>query len=240
MSKYTTGELAKLCGVTVRTIQFYDSKGILTPSELSEGGRRLYTDGDRRKLDIICFLKSLGLNINTISEILRESNSADVLLLLLQQQKKMLEEERNEKKLQVEKINELEKALMHSETDVVSMEDISDMAQTMEQKKDMRKLRATMLTIGVIMDIIEIATIVLWIRTGIWWPFALGMPVVIALGIILFRHYYFSVKYVCPECRAVFRPSIKDFFFSRHTPRTRKLSCIKCGTKSYCIEVFEK
>ena len=28
MSKYTTGELAKLCGVTVRTVQYYDTRGI--------------------------------------------------------------------------------------------------------------------------------------------------------------------------------------------------------------------
>ena len=41
MSKYTTGEIAKLCGVTVRTVQYYDTRGILIPSELSEGGRRL-------------------------------------------------------------------------------------------------------------------------------------------------------------------------------------------------------
>ena len=46
MSKYTTGELAKLCGVSVRTVQFYDTKGLLPPSELSEGGRRLYSDDD--------------------------------------------------------------------------------------------------------------------------------------------------------------------------------------------------
>ena len=36
MSKYTTGEIAKLCGVTVRTVQYYDTRGILIPSELSE------------------------------------------------------------------------------------------------------------------------------------------------------------------------------------------------------------
>ena len=29
MSKYTTGELAKLCDVTVRTVQYYDNRGIL-------------------------------------------------------------------------------------------------------------------------------------------------------------------------------------------------------------------
>ena len=46
MSKYTTGELAKLCNVTVRTVQYYDSRGILVPSGLSEGGRRLYSEDD--------------------------------------------------------------------------------------------------------------------------------------------------------------------------------------------------
>ena len=43
MSKYPTGEMAKLCGVSVRTVQYYDSRDILVPSELSEGGRRLYS-----------------------------------------------------------------------------------------------------------------------------------------------------------------------------------------------------
>ena len=40
---YTTGEITKLCGVSVRTVQYYDNRGILIPSSLTEGGRRLYT-----------------------------------------------------------------------------------------------------------------------------------------------------------------------------------------------------
>ncbi len=52
MSKYTTGELAKLCGVTVRTVQYYDTRGILIPSEISEGGRRLYSDNDLKRMKI--------------------------------------------------------------------------------------------------------------------------------------------------------------------------------------------
>ena len=43
MSKYTTGEIARISGVSVRTVQYYDDRGILKPSELSEGGRRLYS-----------------------------------------------------------------------------------------------------------------------------------------------------------------------------------------------------
>lgn len=55
MSKYTTGEIAKLCGVSVRTVQYYDSRNILVPSELSEGGRRLYSEQDLKRMKIICF-----------------------------------------------------------------------------------------------------------------------------------------------------------------------------------------
>ena len=64
MSKYTTGEVAKLCGVTVRTVQYYDTRGILAPSELSEGGRRLYSDDDLKRMRVICFLRDLGFSID--------------------------------------------------------------------------------------------------------------------------------------------------------------------------------
>ncbi|MBQ3318354.1 MAG: MerR family transcriptional regulator, partial [Spirochaetales bacterium] len=57
VSKYTTGELAKLCNITVRTVQYYDSRGILVPSELSEGGRRLYSEDDLNRMKVICFLR---------------------------------------------------------------------------------------------------------------------------------------------------------------------------------------
>ncbi len=50
MAKYTTGELAKLCNVTVRTVQYYDKRGILIPTELSEGGRRLYSESGLQRL----------------------------------------------------------------------------------------------------------------------------------------------------------------------------------------------
>ena len=40
----TVGEVAKKMNVTVRTLQHYDGEGLLPPSSVSEGGRRLYTD----------------------------------------------------------------------------------------------------------------------------------------------------------------------------------------------------
>ena len=51
---------AKKMGVTVRTLQHYDREGLLSPSAMSEGGRRLYTDKDIIKLHQIISLKHLG------------------------------------------------------------------------------------------------------------------------------------------------------------------------------------
>ena len=74
MSKFTTGEIAKLCGVTVRTVQYYDTRGILVPAELSEGGRRLYSENDLKRMKIICFLRDLGLPLDSIYQMLSEED----------------------------------------------------------------------------------------------------------------------------------------------------------------------
>ena len=86
MSQYTTGELAKECGITVRTVQFYDQKGILVPSSLTEGGRRLYSDEDLKMMKIICFLRDMGLSLDTIGKLLREEDPGSVISVLLEQQ----------------------------------------------------------------------------------------------------------------------------------------------------------
>ncbi len=62
----TVGEAAKKMGVTVRTLQYYDRAGLLSPSALSEGGRRLYTDKDIVKLHQILSLKNLGFSLDDI------------------------------------------------------------------------------------------------------------------------------------------------------------------------------
>ena len=93
MSTYTTGDLAKLCGVTVRTVQYYDTRGILIPSQLSEGGRRLYSEDDLKRMRVICFLRELDMSINTIDQLLQEEHPEKVIDLLLQQQKEILTEE---------------------------------------------------------------------------------------------------------------------------------------------------
>ena len=103
MSKYTTGELAKLCNVSVRTVQFYDTKGPLPPTTLTDG-ERLYSDDDLIKLRLICMLKSLGLTLGSIQGILSSDAPGKVLTLLLDEQMKQLHNEREEKQQQMDAI----------------------------------------------------------------------------------------------------------------------------------------
>ena len=62
----TVGEVAKKMGITVRTLQYYDKEGILSPSAESEGRRRLYTDKDMVKLYQVLSMKSLGFSLDDI------------------------------------------------------------------------------------------------------------------------------------------------------------------------------
>lgn len=107
MSKYTTGEIAKLCGVSVRTVQYYDTRGILVPSNLSEGGRRLYSDDDLQKMKIICFLREIGLPIDSIAKLLKEKNSKNVISMPLDEQENELTREIESRQAQLDSLQQL-------------------------------------------------------------------------------------------------------------------------------------
>ena len=236
MLKYTTGELAKLCDVTVRTVQYYDARGILVPSALSEGGRRLYSEEDLKRLKIICFLRELDLPIDAVSRILKEEHPEKVISLLIEQQETVLSEEIAGKQEKLEKLRELKNGLSAKET--FSLETIGDIAVFMEGKKHLKKMRRTMILTGLPVTALQWISILLWIIRGVWWPFVVWVLVAIPWGILVSRYYFAHVKYICPECHAVFKPALKEAFWANHTPTTRKLTCTECGHRGFCVEVW--
>ena len=236
MSKYTTGELAKLCGVTVRTVQYYDTRGILIPSDLSEGGRRLYSDDDLRRLKIICFLRELDLPIDAISQILNEEHPEKVISLLIEQQENILSDEISEKQVKLAKLRDLKNGFKSKSAS--SLESIGDIAAIMESKKKLKKLRWTMVLTGIPVTTLQWIAIILWITKGCWWLFILWLLVAVPWGILVSRYYFNSVKYICPECHKVFKPAMKEAFWANHTPTARKLTCPICGHRGFCVEVW--
>ncbi len=236
MSKYTTGEIAKLCGVTVRTVQYYDTRGILVPSELTDGGRRLYSEDDVRRLKIICFLRDLGLSIDTISRLLAEADPGSVISILLDQQEQVLKDEMQERRAKLDKLEDLKQEL--GKVEHFSIETIGDIAFTMENKKKLHKTRMTMLLSTIPQLIIQWGAVIFGYLKGIRWPYLILIYEVLGIpySIWMLKYYFKHIAYICPQCHQVFVPSKKEAIFARHTFTTRNLTCTNCGHHGFCVE----
>lgn len=188
MSKYTTGEIAKLCGVSVRTVQYYDSRNILVPSELSEGGRRLYSEDDLKRMRIICFLREAGLPINSIGELFAEEHPEKIISILLDQQEQALREEIAEGQKKLGIIENIKREL--KEVENFSVESIGDIAYVMKNKNKLRKMRWLMVLTGIPVTALQWTSIILWITNGLWWLFAIWACVAIPWGIAVSIYYF--------------------------------------------------
>ncbi|WP_341932332.1 MerR family transcriptional regulator [Streptococcus pluranimalium] len=239
---YTTGEMAKLAGVSIRTVQYYDQRSILIPSDLTEGGRRRCSESDLERLRWICFLRDLDFSIKDIQEMLVEEHSDQVLQLLLERHISELKQEIDQKTLKLDTaVNLLDKLEMHED---VTVDSLQDMSLIMSNQKAHRRLQLKILATTFAFVFLLIISIflakqfpqILWLK-----PFAWFIGVVYIVG-LLWSSYYFSrqVFYFCPVCHKTFQPSYWDFAKAGHTPKTRKLNCPHCHTKSSCLELAKE
>lgn len=238
MSMYTTGELAKKCNVSVRTVQYYDERGILIPSKLSEGGRRLFTEKDVATLETICFLKDLGISLKNIADILNSSESGEVVSLLLKQQMNDLEQDISEKSEKLLKVKRMQSMMQNFNE--LSEKSIHDISVIMENRKKLNKIYKKMFLVGIPIEAFEIGSLVYGIISKNWIPFAVSIILVIICIFILLPYWYKNVKYLCPECHTTFKPSKTETMFANHTPKTRKVTCPCCKKKIWCIEVIDE
>lgn len=238
MSTYTTGELAKLCNVSVRTVQYYDTRNILKPTALSEGGRRLYSEEDVKRMEIICFLRDAGISLSSIEELISGEEPEKVISILIEQQEKVLAQELEERQTKLELLSQMKKELKN--IDRFSIDSISDIAYVVENKKKLQKMHAFLLITGLPISIYEWFAIIFGITTGNWWPMLGYVLIGIPYGVAISFYYFKRVGYICPNCHTLFRPRFKEAFFANHTPTLRKLTCTHCGHHGFCIETYGK
>ena len=114
----TVGEVAKKMGTTVRTLQYYDKEGLLSPSAESEGGRRLYTDKDLVTLHQILSLKSLGFSLDDIKRrLISLETPADVATALTEQADSLREK--------IEQLTDSLTAIEQLKTEVLQMRTVN-------------------------------------------------------------------------------------------------------------------
>ncbi|TFV56273.1 MerR family transcriptional regulator [Mycobacterium sp. PS03-16] len=84
MEARTVGTVAKMTGVSVRTLHHYDHIGLVVPSARTAAGYRRYTDADVERLHLVLVYRSVGLALEQIRTLL-DDPAADVLAHLQRQ-----------------------------------------------------------------------------------------------------------------------------------------------------------
>ncbi|CUA95199.1 MerR family transcriptional regulator [Pannonibacter indicus] len=67
-TQFTIGDLAKEFGVTLRTLRFYEDRGLLNPKR--DGLNRVYTRRDRARLKLVVMGKRVGFSLSEIRDML--------------------------------------------------------------------------------------------------------------------------------------------------------------------------
>jgi DNA-binding transcriptional MerR regulator len=82
---YRIGELARLSGLSVKTIRFYSDRGLVPPAERTGAGYRLYDERALAQLELIRALRELGASLADIERVLsRELDVAGLVALQLE------------------------------------------------------------------------------------------------------------------------------------------------------------
>ncbi len=64
------GEVCERVGLSLRTVRYYEEVGLLTPTDRSPGGFRLYSESDVERLAVLKGMKPLGLTLEEIRELM--------------------------------------------------------------------------------------------------------------------------------------------------------------------------
>lgn len=192
---YTTGETAKIAKVSVRTVQYYDKRGLLKPYQVTEGGRRLYSQAEIKQLEVITFLRQLDFSIEAIKSLLREDKASQILILLLNQRSMELKEEIALKKDQLDTVVKLLDSIPN-QNQISPLMYLSDLSLTMKNKKSWKILQLKLFI--ALISLIVILGCLLYLATHFNQKWLIGLLVFfyILATTLLVKTYIDQVEYI--------------------------------------------
>jgi DNA-binding transcriptional MerR regulator/DNA-directed RNA polymerase subunit RPC12/RpoP len=233
--RYTIGEAAKKLQVSTRTLRFYEEKDLVRPAYTEENGYRFYSEEQIRQIELILFLKELGFSLRQIKMLIQDKHGGQSLDLLLKEQY-----QENQRK--IDKLSKKQRKIEHLQKIKLSrvvLTNHSGIKDIMRKENRLSALRRRMCFLGILLILGELIGISLLYAFKVQMSVAvIGITVVGAIA--LSKYYYDNVEYVCPNCGDVFIPSFLTFNLAPHTPKFRKLTCPRCGKRSYCLEIIRE
>jgi len=94
--RFSIGKIAKLTGVTVRTLQYYDNIDLLPVDKEKTNGKRYYSEADLAKLQQILFYKTMGLQVKEIKKLFEDETNQEKVISILNKQRDILYHRMNE------------------------------------------------------------------------------------------------------------------------------------------------
>ncbi|WP_062353605.1 MerR family transcriptional regulator [Bacillus kwashiorkori] len=91
--EYTVQQLAKLAGITGRTLRYYDEIGLLKPARVNSSGYRIYGEKEIDQLQQILFFRALEVDLDTIKKIM-QSPEFDMITALKSHREELLTKRR--------------------------------------------------------------------------------------------------------------------------------------------------
>ena len=234
---YTTGRLAELCGVTKRTVQYYDLENIVKPSQISEGGRRLYTDEDLKKFKLVCLYRKLELPLKEIKIILNSDDQYKMLRNILAEHQSSIDN-------QIKNLTELKERLSAALEEItvnktISLANEEELEQLIIRKKHHKKIeRITYLLLIFYVIILFLSCIVGALSGGILMYLIIGFNVLLLCALIFFHSA--QNAYVCPNCNKKFTISFfRDIVTLNNGKKGKYLECPYCHQKNWLAETFK-
>ena len=123
-------QVAKLTGISVRTLQYYDEIGLLKPSKLTSAGYRMYDDDALQTLQQVLFFRELGFSLKEIKQILQQSDFDRIHAFKRQKELFLLKRNRLDRLIQLlERLEKGESCMSFKEFD------LSDYISALEEFK---------------------------------------------------------------------------------------------------------
>lgn len=235
MTQYLTGELAKLCSISTRTLQYYDKKDLLKPAYIKDNNYRIYTDNEVERLKTILTLKDMGFSLKDIKTLLINNHDMKAIYLLLEQ--KIIQDEQKVTETQ-QKIKHMKQVKsMITESSTSPLPKINVIENILIKHKYSKQLYKKLFIIGAIGTLIQVVGLSISVVMKSYLPLIIALLLGVICAIQLTNRFYNSVMYMCPHCHTEFKPRILPWMFAKHTPKTRYLSCPNCHQSHHCVEI---
>lgn len=111
---FSSGDLARATGNTVRAIRHYEEEGLLKPAEVSDGGHRRYTEDDLERLRLITDLRELGLALCEIRSILELRRGCQTAAEFAARFRQVIEVHLGEAQRRLERLRRMKKEILDS------------------------------------------------------------------------------------------------------------------------------